>query len=94
MGRLTALLFTHPTCVGCGEALRRLEAFTGDHPDVEMQIVSLAAQSGQTLARVYRVRTVPTILFRGNPGQRVIGVPKIGELESLYQQAVQVQASG
>lgn len=81
---IPVVLFTHPTCVGCTEAIRRMQAFSDDHADVDFRITSLAGQEGKTLAEQWGVKSVPTVVFNDNPQLMIVGVPKKSTLDTAY----------
>ncbi len=83
--KIPVVLFTHPTCVGCSEAIRRMTAFAGDHQELQFRITSLAGTEGQALADRWNVKSVPTIIFNDDPQMRIVGVPKAETLDALYQ---------
>ncbi|MDH4224324.1 MAG: thioredoxin family protein [Deltaproteobacteria bacterium] len=73
--RLKVVLFTHPVCVGCGEAIGMLTRLEQEDPEVEAVFYSLAGQSGKDLAQKWGVMAVPTLVFAENPAWRLEGVP-------------------
>ncbi len=83
--KIPVVLFTHPTCVGCSEAIRRLTAFAGDHEDLDFRVSSLAGNEGKTLAGQWNIKSVPTIVFNNDPQMMIVGVPKAETLDALYQ---------
>ncbi len=87
-GKIHAVLFTHPTCVGCGEAYRRLESYSKEHETVEVEVQSLAGEEGKLLAKKWRVNTVPTIIVDDDPDFRIMGVPKPDTLHNLIIEAL------
>lgn len=86
--RLPVVLFTHPTCVGCTEAIRRMQTFSDEHEDVNFRITSLAGREGQELAEKWGVKSVPTIIFNNDPQISIVGVPKIETLDATYRMAM------
>lgn len=83
--KIPVVLFTHPTCMGCSDAIRRMTAFAADHQELQFRITSLAGEEGQALADRWKVKSVPTIIFNDDPQMRIVGVPKAQTLDAMYQ---------
>jgi len=83
MKKITAILFTHPTCIGCGESIRRMQKLEAERDDLDFRIISLAGATGQELARKWHIRSVPTIIFNDNPELRIVGIPKAETLDNM-----------
>ena len=83
MKKIKAILFTHPTCVGCGESIRRMQKLEAERDDLDFEIISLVGATGQRLAREWHIQSVPTIIFNDNPDLRIVGIPKPETLQEM-----------
>ncbi len=86
------LLFTHPICSGCQEALAAAERLRAERPDeVELEVISLASARGRQRAREASVVVVPTLIVGE---QRIVGAPTIDELRRLVDEARAARIGG
>jgi len=92
--RISAVLFTHPTCIGCGEAIRQMKAFADQHDVLDFEVQSLAGKSGMILAKKWNVQSVPTIVFNNDPIVRIVGIPSMELIESKVQELSDVTEPG
>jgi glutaredoxin len=74
--KIHIVLFTHPTCVGCGESIRRMQRLEEEENDIDFEIMSLAGKTGQELGTKWHIHSVPTIVFNDDPENRIMGIPK------------------
>lgn len=81
--KIRAVLFTHPTCVGCGESIRRMQQWERERDDLQFEIMSLAGKSGHELARKWHIHSVPTIVFDDNPAFSILGIPSPATFEAM-----------
>ncbi len=74
---IDVLVFTHPTCTTCPQAIQMVQRLAEQDHQVQMRLISLATSSGRELARTMNVWSVPTIVVRQT---RFVGVPAWNEL--------------
>lgn len=80
----TIEVYTHPTCVTCGDAVEAARALEDRRDDVEVRIVSLATDKGRERAKEEQVLVVPTVIVGD---QRVQAAPSEEELEEMLREA-------
>jgi protein-disulfide isomerase len=86
------VLFTHPICSGCREALAAAEQLRAERPgEVELDVVSLASARGRERAREAGVVVVPTVVVGG---ARLVGAPTVEELWQLVDDALAATTGG
>ncbi len=83
--KIRAVLFTHPTCVGCGETIRRMQEWEKERDDLKFEIMSLAGKSGHELARQWHIHSVPTLVFNNNPELHILGIPSRATFETMME---------
>ncbi len=83
--KIRIVLFTHPTCVGCGESIRRMQKFEKENDDIEFEIMSLAGRPGRELGEKWNIHSVPTIIFNNDPENRIMGIPKVETINSIIE---------
>ncbi len=81
--KIKAILFTHPTCVGCGESIRRMQQWAGERDDLDFEVMSLAGASGHAQAAKWHIHSVPTIIFDNNPHYHIMGIPSRETFERM-----------
>ncbi|MDH4121577.1 MAG: hypothetical protein OEV94_07725 [Deltaproteobacteria bacterium] len=82
---VTAVLFTHPMCVGCGEAIALLTRLGQQNPRVQVRFLSLAGKEGKAAGERLGVHAVPTVVFQDNPALRMEGVPEWEALTDMVE---------
>lgn len=82
---MTAIVvFSHPTCTSCRDALSAAKELAEERPDVEVELVSLASESGRERAEEEGVLLVPTVIVGDTKVQEA---PSKGELEEMVEAA-------
>jgi predicted DsbA family dithiol-disulfide isomerase len=81
--KIHIVLFTHPTCVGCGESIRRMQRLEKEENDIDFEIMSLAGETGKKLGEKWHIHSVPTIVFDDDPENRIMGIPKPETIQSI-----------
>ncbi len=81
--KIKAILFTHPTCVGCGESIRRMQQWAEERNDLDFEVMSLAGASGHAQAARWHIHSVPTIIFDNNPEYHIMGIPSRETFETM-----------
>lgn len=77
---VTVEVYTHPTCISCGDAVEAAEALAKRRPDVEVRIVSLATERGREKAKGNEVLVVPTVIVGT---KKVQAAPSEKDLEEM-----------
>ena len=74
---------THPACSGCGPAVEMGWEFAKEMDGIELKTVKLENREGLEKAKLYRVKTIPTMIIssRGQEFERVVGLPQLEEFK-------------
>jgi len=77
-------VFSHPQCTSCKDALSVAEELREERSDVEVEVISLASESGQDTAQEMCVLVVPTVIVGD---QKVQKAPSKEEMVEMVEAA-------
>lgn len=77
-------VYTHPACISCEDALNVTKEFAAGRDDIEVQLTSLASESGRARAKEAGILVVPAIQVGGETIQKV---PTEDDLERMVEAA-------
>lgn len=77
-------VFSHPQCTSCKDALQVAQELEEERDDVEVEVVSLASESGRETAQEEGVLVVPTVIVGD---RRVQKAPSSEELVEMVEDA-------
>ena len=92
--KLTIEVFTSPTCPHCPAAVRATKTLLDENPELTGQLVwkemSTMTPEGNSKAREYGIRSVPTIVITTSKGEKIgyVGSPSQKTYLEMVKQAM------
>lgn len=87
MAGIKLIVFTHPACSGCGDAVKSGWELSQQYPELDLETCSLETKQGLEQANNSGIKLIPTLIFykNGEEHKRFVGQTALSELKAAYQ---------